>query len=156
VVDDGDVLVTADGWPTIVHRDDHAWWHPPELADPSNPLLPRSQYGSVASARAIAGWWATRPAEIVVEPVDEHTPVTVQWWRCGTHRTVLIGNLETGWIGDARTPRTVVLQVRHEGGTERLTLDVPPEGCRVYQLDHQLDQHLDHELEHQLGQESPA
>lgn len=132
---DGAPLATADGWPTIVHRDDHAWWQPPELADPSNPLLPRSQYGSVATARAVAGWWSTRAAEVVVEPVAEHTPVTVQWWRCGTRRTVLVGNLETGWIGDARTPRTVVLQVRHAGRTERLTLDVPPEGCLVYDLD---------------------
>jgi hypothetical protein len=141
-VDGGVVLVTADGWPTIVHCDDHAWWQPPELADPSNPLLPRSQYGSVASARAIAGWWSTRPAEIVVEPVDEHMPVTVQWWRCGTRRTVLIGNLETGWIGDARTTRTVVLQVRHDTHTERLILDVPPEGCLVYHLDPPREQEL--------------
>lgn len=131
----GTALATADGWPTIVHADDHAWWQPPELSDPSNPLLPRSQYGSVASARAVARWWSTCPAEIVVEPVDEHTPVTVQWWRSGAGRTVLIGNLETGWIGDSRTPRTVALQIRHQRHTERITLDIPPEGCIVYQVD---------------------
>lgn len=147
VADRGTVLVAADDWPTLVHRDDHAWWHPPELADPSNPLLPRSQYGSVASARAVASWWSTLPAEVVVEPVDEHTPVTVQWWRCGTRRTVLVGNLEAGWIGDARTPRTVALQVhRRDGGTERLTLDVPPEGCLVYHFDDDPDPPSEQEL----------
>lgn len=150
--DRGTVLVAADDWPTLVHRDDHAWWHPPELADPSNPLLPRSQYGSVASARAVAGWWSTLPADVVVEPVDEHTPVTVQWWRCGTRRTVLVGNLETGWIGDARTPRTVALRVhRSDGRTERLTLDVPPEGCLVYHLDPDPEPHLDPSSEQELS-----
>ncbi|HSJ92130.1 MAG TPA: hypothetical protein VK917_08665, partial [Ilumatobacter sp.] len=80
--------------------------------------------------------WSTRPAEIVVEPVDEHTPVTVQWWRCGDRRTVLVGNLETGWIGDSRTPRTVALHVRSDdGSTRHLTIDVPPEGCAVLHLD---------------------
>lgn len=135
VADGGTVLAYADGWPTIVHHGDRAWWQPPELADPSNPLLPRSQYGSVASARAAAAWWSTHPAEVVVEPVDDHLPVTVQWWRSGARRTVLVGNLETGWIGDARTSRTVTLHVRHGDRTERLTLEVPPEGCVVHHID---------------------
>lgn len=141
--DPADVIVSADGWPTLVAAGDAAWWQPPELADPANPLLPRSQYGSVASARAVARWWSHRPAEISVGPIDEHTPATVQWWRCGDRRTVLVGNLETGWIGDARTPRRVALQVRAAAcGTDRptpppttVTLDVPPEGCTVHHLD---------------------
>jgi hypothetical protein len=59
--------------------------------------------------------------------VPYHLPVTVQWWYEGDRRHVLAGNLETGWVGDSRTPRTVGLT--HAGGT--LTIDVAPESCTL-------------------------
>ena len=57
VVEPAAVLVHAAGNPTLVATGDDAWWQPPELSDPANPLLPRSQYGSVASAVAVARWF---------------------------------------------------------------------------------------------------
>jgi hypothetical protein len=129
-----DVIANADGWPTVVALGSRAWWQPPELADPANPLLPRSQYGSVTSAVAIARWWARQPADVTVVPVDVHLPVTVQWWESGGRRTVLAGNLETGWVGDSRTPRTVKLVVREGEDAAAHTLDVPSEGCLVEHL----------------------
>ena len=126
-------LVTAAGDPTVVARDGVAWWQPPELVDPSNPLLPRSQYGSVASAAAVARWLndANDGAVPTVAPVPYHLPVTVQWWDEGDERWVLAGNLEAGWIGDARLPRTVQLR---DGAAVR-EIDVPAEGCVVAQLE---------------------
>jgi hypothetical protein len=127
-----EVLARAADRPTVVASGQHAWWQPPELADPGNPLLPRSQYGSVASAAAVARWWASVPAAVTIAPVDFHTPVVVQWWQCGEERTFLAGNLETGWIGDARVPRSVVVEVRETlGAITRHELDVPREGCIV-------------------------
>lgn len=123
------VLVSAGGSPSLVATDRVAWWQPPELADPSNPLLPRSQYGSVASAAAAARWLAER-GTVRVSDVPYHLPVTVQWWDEGDDRWVLVGNLEAGWVGDARTPRQVGLCV----GDSPSSLDAPPEGCTVVRL----------------------
>lgn len=133
--DDADELASADDWPTAVARGQHAWWHPPELSDPANPLLPRSQYGSVTSAVALAQWWNRHDLDVRVAPVAEHLPVTVQWWESGTGRTVLVGNLEAGWVGDARTPRSITVTVREPDGTTfDQTIDTPPEGCTVHDL----------------------
>ncbi|WP_116996765.1 hypothetical protein [Desertimonas flava] len=134
--DDVEVLAEADEWPTLVASDRDgegstpsatAWWQPPELADPSNPLLPRSQYGSVAAARAVARWWSRQPAPVAVEDRAIHEPLTVQWWESAGGRTLLLGNLETGWLGDSRTPRSAAVRI------DEITLrfDVPAERCVV-------------------------
>lgn len=134
-LDDAEVLARADGWPTATARRDHAWWQPPELADSSNPLLPRSQYGSVASAIVLGRWWNDNDLDVSIAPVAPHLPVTVQWWETPDHRTLLAGNLETGWIGDSRTERTVAITSWHAGERVELTIDVAPEGCTVHQLE---------------------
>jgi hypothetical protein len=126
--DDVDVLAQAADRPTLVGRGRWGWWQPPELVDPANPLLPRSQYGSVVSAAAAARWLGRGPAtRFAVECVPYHLPVTVQWWYEGDDCHVLAGNLETGWVGDSRTPRTATLQ--RDGST--VTIDVPPESCTL-------------------------
>jgi hypothetical protein len=132
--DDSAALARAGEWPTFVAGDRAAWWQPPELSDPSNPLLPRSQYGSVASAMAVARWWSQQPGSVSVFPVDIHLPVTVQSWQCGDTVTVLAGNLETGWVGDSRTPRTAGVAVELNGRTERRRIVVPPEGCTIERI----------------------
>src|SRR5690606_38830385 len=94
-----ETLARAGGEPTLVAGARWGWWQPPELVDPGNPLLPRSQYGSVASAAAAARWLASDPgAAISPEPVPFHLPVTVQWWTEGERAHILLGNLEAGWI----------------------------------------------------------
>ncbi|HWL45484.1 MAG TPA: hypothetical protein VNQ73_21265 [Ilumatobacter sp.] len=129
---EADVLATAAGRPTLAAAGGGtAWWQPPELADPSNPLLPRSQYGSVASAAVAARWLSAHGRGVTVEPVPYPSPVTVQWWQAGDERWVLAGNLEAGWVGDARFARSVVV---HSDGGQRIELDVPAEGCAVAQL----------------------
>jgi hypothetical protein len=125
------VLAGAGGWPTLVAGDGVAWWQPPELSDPGNPLLPRSQYGSVASAMAAARWWSQQPGSVSVSPVVGHLPVTVQSWQCGDTVTVLAGNLETGWVGDSRTARTADVALELNGRIEQRRIVVPPEGCTI-------------------------
>jgi hypothetical protein len=131
--DDVQVLAHAADRPTLVARHRWGWWQPPELVDPANPLLPRSQYGSVASAAAAARWLGRDrggAAQLAVECVPYHLPVTVQWWYEGDHCHVLAGNLETGWIGDSRTPRTATLRL---DGTP-VIVDVPPESCALVEV----------------------
>lgn len=89
-------------------------WQPPDLADPGNPLVPHSQIGSVSpyveAARVLARG-AARAGGLYVEPVAVHEPVAVSCWRSGGALHVLLGNLESGWMGDARFPRQVRLRI---------------------------------------------
>jgi hypothetical protein len=124
------VLASAGGLPTLIAGARWGWWQPPELVDPANPLLPRSQYGSVVSAAAAARWLGGRAPTDGVEPVPYHLPVTVQWWYEGDRRHVLAGNLETGWVGDSRTARTAALR---DAGAP-LTVDVAPESCALVEV----------------------
>jgi hypothetical protein len=43
---------------------------------------------------------------------------------------VLAGNLETGWIGDSRTPRTATLRL----DATLVNIDVPPESCALVKV----------------------
>ena len=46
----------------------------------------------------------------VVE-VAAHEPVTVSCWRSAGAVHLLLGNLESGWMGDARFPRRVTVRL---------------------------------------------
>jgi hypothetical protein len=89
-------------------------WQPPDLADPGNPLVPHSQIGTVSpyvEAARVLGRGAARAGGLHVEPVAMHEPVAVSCWRSGGALHVLLGNLESGWMGDARFPRPVRLRI---------------------------------------------
>ncbi len=98
--------------PLLVGQGQFAYWQPPDLADPGNPLVPHSQIGSVSpyveAARLVARG-AARAGGVRTEPVAAHEPVAVHVWRSGAAVHVLLGNLESGWMGDARFPRHVTL-----------------------------------------------
>jgi hypothetical protein len=85
-------------------------WQPPDLADPGNPLVPHSQIGAVSpyvEAARILARDAVQAGGLSVEPVAPHEPLAVSCWRSGGAVHVLLGNLESGWMGDARFPRRV-------------------------------------------------
>lgn len=151
------------GRPLLAGGDRVLHWQPPDLADPGNPLSPRSQLGAhspyVEAYRALAD---RTSAGVRVEPVAVHEPVAVGVWRSAGVIHVLAGNLESRWLGDARFARrvTVVLPRARLGldpdevyvlavdgptgaiiaATDpdasdlRFTIDVPPEGCVVARL----------------------
>ncbi|OGN80932.1 MAG: hypothetical protein A2X23_10710 [Chloroflexi bacterium GWC2_73_18] len=102
------------GRPLLAGGDDVLVWQPPDLADPGNALIPRSQIGTVSpyveAYRAMARR-AAAAGGVRVEPVAPHEPVAVHCWRSDGAVHVLAGNLESRWLGDARFPRraTVVL-----------------------------------------------
>ena len=117
---DATVRYDSRGTPLLVTHGQLGYWQPPDLADPGNPLIPHSQIGSVSpyveAARAMAEGAATA-AGVRCEHVAAHEPVTVLCWRSGGAVHVLLGNLESGWMGDARFERrvTVVLPVERCG-----------------------------------------
>lgn len=114
VAADAEILYGATGTPLAVRTGRWHYWQPPDLADPADPLLPTSQLGTVSSYVEIARSFnrlAGDAGGIEVAPVDVAAPVTVQAWRSGGVVHLLVGNLENGWIGDARTPRAVTVTV---------------------------------------------
>lgn len=104
---------SADG-PLLVGREGRFHWQPPDLADPGNPLVPHSQIGSLSPyvevARLLARE-AQRNGGLSVEPVVPHEPVAVSCWRSGGIIHILLGNLESGWMGDSRFSRSVRLRL---------------------------------------------
>lgn len=124
------VTAAADAWvgydstgsPLLVGRAPFYHWQPPDLADPGNPLVPHSQIGSTSpyvEAARVLNAGAAEAGGISVAPVAAHEPVTVSCWRSGGVIHLLLGNLESGWMGDARFPRRVTLRLPRE----RLGLD---------------------------------
>lgn len=116
------VTSTADAWvgydsrdmPLLVGRPPFYHWQPPDLADPGNPLTPRSQIGTTSpyvEAARVLNAGAARAGGIAVSPIAAHEPVTVSCWRSRGSVHVLLGNLESGWMGDARFPRRVTINL---------------------------------------------
>ncbi len=154
------------GTPLLVGRGRVAHWQPPDVADPGNPLLPHSQIGTVSpyvEAARFLGREARAAGGLSVDAVAVHEPVTVGCWRSAGRIHLLLGNLESGWMGDSRFVRRVRVvlpcgrfaltggeRLRVVGlGTHtlgalvvtvgeealELGLEVPPQGCLVVRLE---------------------
>lgn len=106
----GEVVYAADGRPLLVGHGRNWYWQPPDLHEPGNPLFPRNQLGTFNPYVEVARLMARRSAGVRTDELPPERPVTVQAWRSGGVVHVLAGNLETGWIGDSRTERTVVVR----------------------------------------------
>lgn len=106
-----DVRYVAGGVPLLAGRDRRWVWQPPDLHDPGNALFPRNQYGSVEPYRAVAALIAELSTGLRVPPPASHSPVTVGSWRSAGSLHLLFGNLETGWIGDSRWPRSIEVEL---------------------------------------------
>jgi len=102
------------GTPLLIGRAPFYHWQPPDLADPGNPLIPHSQIGTTSpyvEAARVLNREAARAGGLSVDPVAAHEPVTVTSWQSGGATWLLLGNLESGWMGDARFPRTATVAV---------------------------------------------
>lgn len=161
------VTATSDAWvgyetggaPTLVGRNGFLYWQPPDLADPTDALIPHSQIGTVSpyvqAARAMLDG-AARSGGVHLEHPPASQPVAFHCWSSAGSVHVLLGNLESGWMGDSRFPRTVTVVLprarlhldptRHyalepdDGATPvsaddpiadvlRFVVEVPPQGC---------------------------
>lgn len=157
-----EVRYSAGDEPLLVGRDGTWVWQPPDLHQPGNPLFPRNQLGTINPYLEVARLMGEQSRGIACEPVALERPVTVQAWLSAGRIMVLAGNLETGWIGDSRWPRSVVLSfpaerlpfaprdarvqsvpTRSPGGTARLevrddgltlTLDLGPSGLTLVSI----------------------
>ncbi|HVO44589.1 MAG TPA: hypothetical protein VMT34_18310 [Aggregatilineales bacterium] len=101
------------------------YWQPPDWAEPANAQLPKSQLGSTLPYAQIADWLAAvlpvrargtayeliAPLPIRLRGNDWQSPTACQIWQSNGTVHVLVGNLETGYLGDSRTVRHVTLEI---------------------------------------------
>jgi hypothetical protein len=110
-----DVLYSTDTTPLLTATDDGiVYWQPPDWANPAERRLLHYQVGTVEphieAARALHRLSA-RAGEISIDQSAAHHTVSVHAWRSGGRVLVLLGNVESGWIGDSRYERTVRLRL---------------------------------------------
>ena len=113
----GEVLFRTETTPTLVRQGLTIYWQPPDWNEPANAFLPRYQVGSLAShalaARALLDACAQAGYSHPVS-IPFAQPLTFHLWRSGGAITILLGNLETGLTGDARTERHVTLTLNRQ------------------------------------------
>jgi len=116
----GEVLFRTQATPTLARCAHVIYWQPPDWSEPSNQFLPRYQIGSLAShvlaARTLTEAMAKAGLSHAAD-VAFAQPVAFHMWRSDGRVHILLGNLETGLTGDARTERRVTLHLnrRHLG-----------------------------------------
>lgn len=88
----------------------HFLWQTPYPFTQTSSCLGQSQYGSLAPFVALVRAWQSAQAQTAaarVHDLAEHLPVAFHLWRSGGQVFILLGNLETGIIGDSRAPREI-------------------------------------------------
>jgi hypothetical protein len=98
------------------------WWSPPTIANGTDRRMTHYQIGSAdphyavcrstLEERASRGWVTVRPGAI-------HETVSCHAWVSRGALHVLLGNLESGWLGDSRHERSVTILIPSEF-TERM------------------------------------
>ncbi len=110
----------SESTPLITQRGRWLYWQPPDWSEPFNPFVPKYQLGSTfphfLTARLLHNSAREAGLSHVVAP-HRAAPVAFHLWRSGGRVHILLGNLETGEFGDARTSRPVTLALsRHQLG----------------------------------------
>ncbi len=90
------------------------WWLPPDIANPKDRRLPHYQIGAVEPHIVLARKLLDHPdgeAITRIAPTSAHEPVSLLAWEDSRAHHVLLGNVESGWIGDSRYPRNVTIML---------------------------------------------
>jgi hypothetical protein len=153
--------------PLLASRAGWIYWQPPDWSEPFNAFLPKYQLGSTFPhyRAALLVHQAAQAAGLShVEPMVWSQPIALSMWRSAGRVYLLLGNLETGVLGDSRTPRVMTLKLsRTQLGLEdgicvlsrvdmpgqgwpdiapmladaqwlAFRVDLPPEQCAVFQV----------------------
>ncbi len=126
------MLYRTQATPLITRRGAWAYWQPPDWSEPFNPFVPKYQLGSTYPHFAVARLLHELAREAglsYLDGIERAQPVAFHLWRSGGQVYVLLGNLETGEFGDARTPRSVRLCL------SRAQLGLGGDACRLRRVD---------------------
>jgi hypothetical protein len=100
--------------PLLTSRENWIFWQPPDWSEPFNQFVPKYQMGSSFPHYRVAALlheFAQRAGLSHIADVEWAAPFTLSLWRSGGTVMLLLGNLETGYFGDSRTPREVVCRL---------------------------------------------
>ena len=149
--------------PLIVKKENVIYWQPLDWSQPGNAFFPRYQLGTLAPYVVLArtlNELSAKSGRSYVQSLPLARPVAVHLWRSGGKIHVLVGNLETNFLGDARIEReaTLVLRRQHlelgpaiyrlrdldddrliepamvDTNELRFNLHLEPEGSNIYEL----------------------
>lgn len=111
---EGVVLYDGEDGPTAVRRSTRLWWLPPHVANGADRRLTHYQLGTVdphiVVARAL-GEFAAEAGQLWLDGRDAHETISLHGWVSAGVMHLLLGNLESGWIGDSRFRRTVTVHL---------------------------------------------
>jgi len=100
--------------PLLTSRGGRVWWQPTDWSEPFNQFLPKYQLGSTYPAYRVATLLSERAehsGRSHVAALTRPQPVAFHLWRSAGAVYVLLGNLETGELGDSRVARDVVVRL---------------------------------------------
>jgi hypothetical protein len=117
-IGDGRVLVETQSTPLLVEGADGKtfYWQPQDWFQ-HGAIIRQSHLGSFRAYQTLSNRFhhaRTASAAWICEEVPLESPVTVHIWRSAGSVKVLVGNLETGIIGDSRLPRKVTISLNME------------------------------------------
>lgn len=108
---------SSDGPTATVTNHDVHWWFPPTIANGTDRRMTHYQIGSadphyvvcrsILTTRASHDWLSSVPAAI-------HETVSLHGWVSNGALHILLGNVESGWLGDSRHSRTITVIVPTE------------------------------------------
>ncbi|WP_375385758.1 hypothetical protein [uncultured Microbacterium sp.] len=117
IVPPAHVIYGGEDGPTAVSAGANIWWLPPHVANGADRRLTHYQIGTVdphvAVARAFSRLRVDRGL-LALDPLPRHETISLHGWVSAGVLHVLIGNVESGWIGDSRYPRRVLVRLPEE------------------------------------------
>jgi hypothetical protein len=112
----GEIIFRTDQTPLILKSKEKPvyYWQPQDFNDPKNQSLPMTQVGSFNSYWAAAkeiNQSSAAANQSYVQDVAMEQPIAVHYWKSAGTVYLLVGNLETGFVGDARLERSVSILI---------------------------------------------
>jgi hypothetical protein len=104
----------TDKTPLITSHAGWIYWQPPDWSEPFNQFVPKYQLGSTFPHYYVASLLNDLACEAGLshlETIERPTPIGFHLWRSAGKVYLLLGNLETGEFGDARTPRYITIRL---------------------------------------------
>ncbi len=152
-----DIIYDSDDGPlAVANIDSVLWWFPPTIANGADRRMTHYQIGTAdphySVARSLSEIHSSQ-GKLALAGLQVHETVSMHGWVSAGTVYLLIGNVESGWLGDSRHPRTVHVVLPREAliGMQTPTLvaesgerfeitdgvavvRVPPESCLVLAL----------------------
>ncbi len=152
------LFALRDGDPVIVRNGAVSWWQTPEASEQESQNVDVIRWGGFdvwQEAAALTNTLVSEVGQPSLERVASHEPVVFQSWRNSRGVMILLGNVESGMVGDARWPRHVTVTIPEglmsgsvtvtalrgqvmdqstENGLTRMSIVVPPESFALIQV----------------------